>query len=60
MNNCEIVEIDRYEPDYSAKCANCGQTPTVTTIKNGKLVERWDMCGVCVWGESECIDPDNW
>jgi hypothetical protein len=52
---------DKFEPCYSTKCDNCGQSPTVTLVNgDGKETNRWDMCGVCVWGESDCIDPDNW
>jgi hypothetical protein len=55
------MNSETFEPCYGTECDNCGQSPTVTLInKEGKEINRWDMCGVCMWGESDCIDPDNW
>ena len=48
-------------PDYKTRCENCGQIPTVRIIdENGKTISPAEMCGVCTWGEADCIDPDNW
>ena len=47
-------------PDYESNCSNCGQSPVVTIEENGKVVHSTDMCGACTWGESDCIDPENW
>jgi len=48
-------------PNYRENCSNCGQTPTVDIAnEKGKTVLRTGMCGVCTWGEAECLDPDNW
>jgi hypothetical protein len=55
-----IEHIDRYVPDYKSKCCNCGQTPVVTGVKDGKVVYQGEMCGPCTFGEAECIDPTNW
>lgn len=60
MSEMEILDIDSYEPDYENACENCGQVPVVTAVKDGKVVNRWGMCGVCVWGESVCLDPAEW
>jgi len=57
----EEIIIDRFEPDYNTPCDNCGQVPpTVTATLNGKVVNHWEMCGPCVWGEASCIDPEEW
>lgn len=62
MGDKTEVQTDKWEPDYDSECCNCDQTPTVTAIdiKTGKINYRSDMCGPCTFGESDCIDPDNW
>ncbi len=55
-----ILAVDSWEPDYEAPCQNCGTTPTVTGVRNGKVVTRPDLCGPCTWGEAACLDPENW
>lgn len=52
--------LDSYEPDWDTKCSVCMQTPTVTGVKDGVRVMETGMCGVCVWGEAECLDPATW
>lgn len=56
----EIIQIDNWKPNYKTPCQNCGQTPTVTAVKDGKVVYDNKMCGPCTWGEAETIDPENW
>ncbi|MBF3820792.1 hypothetical protein ISF98_05595 [Burkholderia pseudomallei] len=56
----EVMMVDSFEPDYESQCANCGESPTVLGIKDGKVVYASDMCGVCTWGEADCVDPANW
>lgn len=56
----EIVEIDSYKPDYTHKCVNCGQTPVVTGVRNGKVVYQGELCGPCTWGEARTLDPLTW
>lgn len=56
----EVTYVDRYEPDYESTCLNCGGTPTVLGLKNGKVVYAAGMCGVCTWGEADARDPSNW
>ncbi|MEX3635996.1 hypothetical protein [Paraburkholderia sp. BR14320] len=57
----EVTPIDRYEPDYQSRCMNCGGSPTVLGVNaNGKVVYAASMCGMCVWGEAEAINPANW
>lgn len=48
-------------PDYDSECENCGQSPVVT-IENesGDVIHRVGLCGPCCWGDSDCLDPDNW
>ncbi|QQX80825.1 hypothetical protein JK628_02835 [Shewanella sp. KX20019] len=49
------------KPNYEENCCNCGQTPTVEIYnEKGILVHSLDMCGVCTWGESACLDPEEW
>ena len=55
-----VQKIDEYVPDYGHKCEVCGANHVVTAVKDGKVVYRGDMCGVCTWGESDMHDPDNW
>ena len=52
--------IDRYEPDWETSCEVCGQTPTVTGVRDGKIVLHVAMCGPCTWGEAACLDPEEW
>lgn len=60
MNEEEVIEIDRYEPDWITACENCGQIPTVTAVKDGVVVNHWEMCGPCTWGEAITLDPEVW
>lgn len=54
-------ETNKAVPDYTAPCDVCGQTPTVRIVDtNGKQVGHTEMCGVCTYGESACIDPEEW
>ncbi len=55
-----VIKIDSYEPDYEHGCAVCGQTPTVTGVKDGKVVLETELCGPCTWGEAKTIDPEEW
>lgn len=52
--------VDRFEPDYKRLCLICRQTPCVTGVEDGKAVYQSEMCGPCTWGESSCIDPEEW
>lgn len=56
----DFINIDSYQPDYKSKCCNCGQTPCVTGVKDGKTIYESEMCGPCTFGEAECVDPANW
>ena len=56
----DIVELDRYEPDWTTKCDNCGQYPTVTGVKDGVVVLETNLCGPCTWGEAITVDPEVW
>lgn len=56
----EVMSVDRFEPDYESRCLNCGETPTVLGIKDGKVVYAAGLCGICTWGNADCIDPANW
>jgi hypothetical protein len=56
----EIIEIDKYVPDYKHCCENCGQKPVVTGVRNGKTVYQGAMCGPCTWGEAKTLDPSTW
>lgn len=58
MNN---PETNKAVPDYETECDVCGQVPTVRIVDvKGKEVTHMEMCGVCTWGDSTCIDPGNW
>ena len=48
-------------PNWKRRCIVCGQKPTIT-IKpiDGSPKMDTEMCGVCTWGEADCLDPDNW
>ena len=56
----EVIQIDSWEADYKHNCEVCGANHVVTGVKDGKVVYQGEMCGVCVWGESEMHDPANW
>lgn len=55
-----MTKIDSYEPDYSRQCEVCGAGHVVTCVKDGKVVFKSTLCGVCTWGESEMRDPEEW
>lgn len=52
--NCKNV------PDYSQKCDLCGHSPTVLIKDGDKVLDDTLLCGPCMFGSSECLDPDNW
>lgn len=54
------LKIDKWIPDYEQQCSVCDYSPTVTGVENNKVVYDDGMCGACVWGDADCIDPDNW
>ncbi|MBK3333521.1 hypothetical protein [Burkholderia pseudomallei] len=56
----EVTMVDSFEPDYESTCLNCGASPTVVGIKDGKVVFSAGLCGPCSWGDADCIDPANW
>ena len=60
MTNEDVTELDSYEPDWEQNCENCGQSPTVTGVKDGLIVLDVGMCGPCTWGEAAMLDPDKW
>jgi len=53
-------EVDSYEPNYEGKCDVCGQSPTVTVVKDGKVLSDVGLCGPCCFGSAECLDPAKW
>ncbi len=59
VKNCEN-KTPEIEPNYEIPCEVCGQTPTVDIIFADGCVNHSELCGVCYWGEAECIDPENW
>jgi Lon protease-like protein len=54
------LDLDRFEPDYDAKCENCGQTPCVTGMKAGQVVYESRMCGPCTFGTAAALDEAWW
>jgi len=71
----EAIKVDKFVPNYNKTCDVCGANHTVsgvvevdvsydrqTDLYKGRelVVYDGDMCGVCTWGESRCIDPSEW
>lgn len=59
----QVIRVDEWRPNYTRKCAICGQTPCVEGWQQTpeiKLVFEGTMCGVCTWGDADCADPANW
>ncbi|MGF6957964.1 hypothetical protein [Paraburkholderia youngii] len=56
----DVTTLDSYQPDYGARCEVCGGSPCVTGISKGRAVYQSGMCGVCTFGTSTAIDPENW
>jgi hypothetical protein len=52
--------LDSFEPDYDDQCASCGESPTVTGERHGRVVVRWHLCGPCCFGEARMLDPREW
>lgn len=55
-----MIKIDGYKPDYDNNCEVCGQSPVVQAVKDNKPVYDYEMCGVCVFGTHEALDPEWW
>ncbi len=49
-----------FEPDYDQECYNCGQSPVVTVVKDGKVTTNFEMCGPCTFGTARAIYPEWW
>ena len=56
----DAIVVDSYEPDYDSNCEACGDSPTVTVVKDGKTIASIGLCGPCTWGEAGMLDPDKW
>ncbi|MFP3554210.1 hypothetical protein SB861_26415 [Paraburkholderia sp. SIMBA_049] len=56
----DVIDFDAFEPDYRHACDACGETPTVTAVKDGEVIYRPGLCGPCCWGMAECLDPSTW
>lgn len=56
----DVIEVDKYEPDYNHRCEVCDADHVVTGVKDGKVVYQGSMCGVCTWGEVQMINPEKW
>jgi hypothetical protein len=52
--------IDAWAPDWDAVCHLCGTMPCVTGLRDGQVVYRSHMCGICTFGEQDCADPQRW
>ena len=52
--------VERYEPDYMQACEVCGESPTVTALRNGVVVLDTCLCGACCRGDARTIDPSTW
>jgi len=55
-------EVCTTKPNYDIRCEVCDQTPTVDlyTADGKKRLEQMGLCGPCMFGEAEMIDPENW
>ena len=56
-----IGTLAQPEPNFDIECKVCGQVPTVDIFN----VEYDDtshtgLCGVCCFGEADCVDVENW
>lgn len=47
-------------PNWKRRCCVCAQEPVVDLYEDGRLGHSTDMCGVCTFGEAECLDPEKW
>lgn len=56
----EEVQVDSFEPNHNGECCACGRAPTVTAVKDGKVVADFELCGPCCFGEAACLDPEEW
>ena len=57
MKDKKPVEL---KPDYKASCGTCGQSPTVQEYEGGEHSHDFDMCGACMFGDADCLEPENW
>lgn len=57
----EIQPVSAFVPNYERKCENCGAVPIVDVVVNGRILPgRIALCGPCMWGEADMLDPSNW
>ena len=56
----EITKVDRWEPSYSRGCEVCGLKPVVIGVRAAQTVYNGGLCGVCLWGREDAIDPTTW
>jgi len=47
-------------PNYDIPCEVCGQKPTVDVVSPDGEIEHMCLCGVCCFGEADCVDPEKW
>jgi len=60
MSEKKVIPI-KYHPDYVHTCTQCDATPVVVGLDDkGKIVKRFELCGVCLFGSAECLDPEEW
>lgn len=56
----EVTQVDAFVPNFTRQCENCGQSPTVMAMKDGKVVYQGTMCGPGTWGDADMADPNKW
>jgi hypothetical protein len=48
----------RYHPDFSAACIQCGTSPCV--VVDGHIQPETELCGICFFGDRSMIDWELW
>lgn len=56
----EVIEIDKYVPNWSRRCVACDRRPVVEGAKDRKIIRLAQLCGPCTFGTAAALDPAGW
>lgn len=61
MSGKDVIEYVKTVPNYDLSCDVCSHSPTVSLVDNNdNVIDETNLCGICCFGNSECIDPEKW
>jgi hypothetical protein len=50
------------KPNYERECEGCDMKPTIDlySVDGSTFIEHTNLCGPCMFGEADAIDPETW